>query len=310
MEWSVVLPVKDELEYFRLSFPSCVRLHPNEIVLLFDYEKQDDLRIMEMEEIASKLCRESRIALNVVYAKHNPKWMFHQAFIRRLGYLTASYDKIFTFDVDTIITSEILKGYDLVERDNVTFVTFRKKLAVQGFTQTLRSVLYDVRRKVPQRKFLSTNKIRQPFIGIYWLWRPYYLDLIREEVVSKIYNGEDTLAQMLVESHPFYKHIHRDDLVGCVSLRGENEDTKWRQEQLGIYLGCCSRLNTAFFAKCFNFFRVFLQIATKVYPNVLRGFFMGRNYPPILAKKIYNYSYTEMIMYSKYNNGRWHYDFP
>ena len=303
--WSIVLPVKDEVDYLRLSLPSAIRLNPDEIILVLD--EGETLITPVAKEIVERL---NYHGLRILYVARNPAWRFHQGYVRRQGYLASKHEKIFTFDADTILSPRVMIGRDMVGTDGITFVTFRKKLAVVGFVQTFRSLVYDARRRIPQRRILSASKVRQPFIGIYWLFLPYYVDLIREEVVSKIYNGEDTLAQQLIEEHAYYKHIHLDNVLGCVSLRHENEDTSWRQEQLGIYLGCTDHFSTNPLAKGLNFFKVFLYVATKLYPHVLRGFFMGRNYPRELAEKIGKHTYADMIMYSKRNEGVWHYAFP
>ena len=173
MEWSVVLPVKDEIGYLHYSLPSIAKLHPSEIVLCLDYGKGHDAPLTleevkknnllgEIERYSVVVCKEYDVPLVVVHVKPKHSWRFFQAYVRRVGYLTASYDHIFTFDVDTIVTSEILKGFDLVGKNGVTFVTFRKKLNSQGLVQLFRSFLYDFRRNIPMRKTIASMVTRMP----------------------------------------------------------------------------------------------------------------------------------------------------
>ena len=305
VEWSVVLPVKDEIRFLYYSLPSVLKMKPSELVLCLDYDAPE-----EIEEYALSQCRKYNVILKVLYLRKNKNWKFHQYYVRRCGYLASSFPKIFTFDVDCVLYPDnILVGYDMIGRDNVAFVTFRKKLVYEGLVNSSRSALYDLRRHLPRRRF-SVNKEAVPFIGIYWLYKPYYLDLISEDVAKNIYNGEDTLASYMISSQTKYKHIHLDDVVACWSLREGNEDIPWRQEQLGIFLGCNSKRNTAFHARILTLYRLILIVGWKVYPKTMKGFFVGRQYPKQLSEKICSRGFEQMIMHSKYSNGRWFFDYP
>jgi hypothetical protein len=304
-EWSVVLPLKDELGFLNLSLPSVLQMKPSEVVLCLDFGASP-----KIEEYSRVKCEEYDVSLKVLYLKRNPDWKFHQYYVRWMGYRAATYDKIFTFDVDCVLYPDrIMVGYDMIGKDNFTFVTFRKKLIYMGVVNSLRSALYEIRRLIP-RKRISVNKETVPFIGIYWLYRPYYFNLIHEDVARDIFNGEDTLASYLITSQDTYKHIHMDEIVACWSLREGNEDLSWRQEQLGIYLGCLSRRRTTLASQGFSMIRLLLMFLWKIYPRTVEGYFIGRRYPESLSKKIRSQNFEQMIMHSKYTKGRWLFDYP
>lgn len=291
--------------FLRHSLPSVLSMKPSEVVLCMD-----DTSPQEIQDYAIRECEKYEVELNVMRIKKNPEWKFHQYYVRRMGYLHAKYDKIFTFDVDCVLyPSNIMVGYDMVGRDNVTFVTFRKKLVYIGLTNSMRSTLYDIRRQMPRKK-LSVNKEPVPFIGIYWLYRPYYFDLIHEDVAKSIFNGEDTLASYLIYSQSKYRHIHLDDVVACWSLRLGNEDIPWRQEQLGIYLGCLSMRSREPLRQLIMFYRLMLMVVWKLYPDTMKGYFIGRQYNAGLRSKIASQGFEQMIMHSKkLRDGRWLFDY-
>ncbi len=300
--WSVVLPVKDEVDMLEKSLPSAINLNPDEILIVVD-EGNDSV-----QKIAYRIAQSMKYdGLRILEVAKNPQWRFHQACVRRMGYLNAKYDKIFTFDVDTVLSANIMRGYDIIGKDNVSFVTFRKKLASNGFRSTTRTILYELRRHLPRGQLTVSPK--KPFIGIYWLYRQYYLDLVREEEIREIYNGEDVFAQMKLEQQSKYRQVHLD-IVGCQSLREENEDLWWRQYQLGLWLGFRQRYSYTTPANLLHFGKVVLQVVSKMYPNILRGYFAGVKLKSKIADVVANRSYAEMIMHSKLTTKEWVFSYP
>jgi len=298
--WSIVLPVKDEVDMLKQSLPSAISLNPDEILIVVD--EGDD----SVQKTACRIAKSMKYdKVRILEVAKNPKWRFHQAYVRRVGYLNARHDRVFTFDVDGVLSSNIMRGYNLIGRNNVAFVTFRKSLAKGGLMQAVRTTLYEIRRHLPRGPFTVNPK--KPFIGIYWLYRPFYLDLIGEDEISKIYNGEDVFAQTKLEKQDKYRQIHLD-VVGCQSLRGENEDLWWRQYQLGLWLGTIrsSRIHRT----CVHFGKVLLQVLTKCYPHLLSGYFAGRRIPRRIAEEIGRHSYAEMIMYSERAGDSWVLSYP
>ena len=300
-EFSVVLPVKNEVEMLRLSLPSSFALEPAEVVIALDDGHED------LEHEAQKLAEKHRYngLLNIIHVPRNPNWLFHQAWVRRTAFLMARYDKIFTFDVDGILTPNVLKGYGIVGIDNVAFVTFDKFLYRAKFIHALRTFLWMIRRKIAFLRRKLTVNPTNIFIGIYWLWRPYYLDLVKEEEISNILNGEDTFIQVKLAKQHKYKHIHVYE-PGAKMLRGENESNFNRQYELGLWLGAREKYLTQHISlplrpikKLLSFVFVLLQMVTKGYPHIMKGYAAGRKLHPTQAGLLAKHSYAEVSMFTK-----------
>lgn len=255
-EFSVVLPIKDELEYFKQVFPSYLALRPKDLVLCLDDPPPTDV-----ERVAKDLASTTPVDLNIVKVGRDKSWNFHQGHVRREGYLQARHDKIFTSDVDVrIVPQNVLEGFDLVGKNGIAAVTFAKFPPMNSPVTILRALSYHARRLLR----------RKPFTGIYWLYRPYYLDLVPDALIRSIYNGEDTLLKGLILTNEQYGY-HYLNKVGCFALSEQNEDLPWRQYVHGLW-----------FAKNrhrLKSLRVMRTSILQLYPHMFHGYVHGLLHP-------------------------------
>jgi len=287
--FSLVLPVKNgEADLLAFSLPVALKLKPADFLIVLD--KPTDPMI---ERILDKYPSAS---IRVVRVERNLNWRFHQAYVRRVGYLGAKYDKLLTFDVDDLLYPEVMKGLDYVGKridgKDIMVVCCRKFLARNNFMSLIRHGLYEMRRKIfpmTRKAKMQVEKSVKPLIGLYWIYRPWYCELISEKELREIYNGEDTLLQFRLIHQDRFDYMLLDE-VGCWSLREANENLLWRQLELGIYFGAKPR-SPATFLNCLLY--AFLHAD----PFVMKGFFLGRGLPDSERRHIASSTYSEFIMY-------------
>ncbi len=279
--WSLVIPIKDEVDLFKQTFPSCVTLKPDEVILCLDenYPK-------EITEIANRLYDNVKV---VTVSKSNG-WRFPQAAARVEGFKTAKYDRILNLVVDNLLYPNILKCLHFLGNDDVGLVTFRKDMARYSLVSVLRG---EVQRL--HRQFSSRYKYREakPTMGASWIYRPYYFDAIDLDEFKKVYNGSDTYLYWKFDVRPCkYKHIYLEESC-CRGLRSENEGLPWRQLEYGIYFAC-RKVS----------FKIVLRYAlTNFRPLVVKGYFMGLQLPKEFRNFVAGLNYEEFLMF--HDNKRW-----
>jgi hypothetical protein len=97
-------------------------------------------------------------------------------------YSQASSYYILCFDVDTVLTDNVLLRLEDVSRGQIACISFTKNLLRRNFSDAIRNFFY--RRHVKRAKMA--------FAGLYWRYRPYYYKLLREQEFKKIYDGIDS----------------------------------------------------------------------------------------------------------------------
>lgn len=299
-EFSIVLPVKDEADMLNQSLQSAISLHPSEIVLVVDAKSMRNPAYHDILAIAAKVAGANDYkGLHICEVSPNPKWKFHQAWVRRCGYVEARYDRIFTFDVDSILYLTVLQGYDLLGKNNVAFVTFKKDLAGRGIVRatasTLRNayhLLSPLVRAVRVRQYNSgvglPTKPPKPFPGLYWLYKPWYLELVPECEISQIYNGEDTFLAEKLRSQDKYQHIHMDTVGVRMLGRSENEELPFRQYEFGFWLGCKGIFKIAF-----------VNMVLRLQPKVFQGYAASKRVSNEIRERVASMTYPEFIMYGQ-----------
>lgn len=265
-EFSIVLASRDTDEdfgYFPWSFSSALRLQPNEIVLCLD--EPASTRIVRC---AIGICKQFRFKdLNIVEVQRSSDWNFHQAKVHHVGYLNSKHDRMLAYDIDTVLFPRVLRGLEYVGKDNVAAVSFGKFLRADSFPSYVRTLYYHTR-----RMFIPG------FTGIYWLYRPYYLELMPEELIKTIHNGYDALLVNQLFKQREYRLVKLRD-VGCYCLTHQNEDLPWRQFQDGVWYGA----NRAFISldgtvriKKKSWIGVCLKTFLLARPHILKGYYWAK----------------------------------
>lgn len=218
--FSIVIPIRGtvkELKFMEKSIPSAIRLNPDEIVF-----GVDDHNITEKIKDICKKYNFTRYTFVIV--EKDDSWNFQLANVVWKCYKHAANDVILSFDVDSVLTSNVLLGLDNIGRDGVAVLSFTKKLLIKSIGDVIKYMTYRARVK----------KSDYVFSGVYWVYRPYFFELIKQEDYKKIRNGVDTFLTDTVLASK-YKIITRKE-IGVKSLDIQNEDYPWRQFQTGIWI--------------------------------------------------------------------------
>ncbi len=279
-KFSIVLPIKDEVELFRRTFPYMLNLGADEILICLDdppdRELDDCIRNTQRKlETHSSGGGRATTDVKVLCVERDPAWGFHQAHVRRAGYEEAKHDTLFTLDVDVVVRPSVLKGLEYIGKNNIALVSFNKLLNLKGPIRFFRSVEHQVRSRILGSK---------GFTGLYWLYRPWYYELMPEKIVRAIGNGEDTLLLYQLSRQQKYDRVHFPE-IGAYCLTANNEDLVWRQFERGVWLAIWGRKGRLLT----NTQHIALRAFMSGHPHLLRGYLWAKRNNIKVPRDYYEY---------------------
>ncbi|MCW3975548.1 MAG: hypothetical protein NWE86_04825, partial [Candidatus Bathyarchaeota archaeon] len=181
---------------------------------------------------------------NILEVEKDPEYSFHQAWVRRKGFLEAKHDEILTGDIDLFVFPSCLEAINMLGKRNIGLVSLSKLRERKGLIGQLRNFMEKLIRMYA--KNLDPNIAgRDYFTGLYALYRPYWLNSESPDSIKKLTNpsitpieplneysdiGEDThLRDWMIKK---YKCLHLPD-TGALVTRLGNEDSKKIQYKTG-----------------------------------------------------------------------------
>jgi hypothetical protein len=258
VDFSIVVPVKDEVDLIPTTLPSYYAVNPSEVIICTD--KPTPRKVRRVVQKVAVACDALDIT-RIVEVERDPEYKYHQAWVRRTGFRKAKYDRILTVDADLVINKKVLKAVELVGKDNIGLVSCSKKYPYKGIQK--------IWRMITQKIVNLVYPIR--FTGLYAIWRPYWLDSEDEGIKrlrsqKKIMNGsfeevvfgEDVyLHNCLIKKH---KGVYLRD-VGAVCLTADAQDKPYVQFQSGRY----------FASKNYNIFQILAKSILYLRFHVMLG---------------------------------------
>lgn len=308
MKFSIVCPIKDEADLIPKTLPSFYAVKPSEVILCLD--KPAPKHIVEVIKRVAKACNAENIT-RIIEVERNPEYEFHQAWVRRKGFLEAQHDRILTTDIDLVINRNVLKAVRLVREDDIGLVSLSKfecprdllsflRLIGKGFLQKFVHKLV----KAYTGKEIATTA----FTGLYALWRPYWLDS-EDEGIKKLVNPKQKLRQGITKAwtlEDFYgtgedtylrdcmerKHklIYLPD-IGCIMLTNPLEVHPDVQYSKGVYHALRGR----------NLIGALTRTIFRFEPHYIRGHFYGKQLLRVLTRKRTSYSLDRARKYWQYS---------
>jgi hypothetical protein len=176
VKFSLVVPIKDEIDLLPLTLPSYYALNPDEVIFCLDHPKSPEI-VKKINFLARKYN-----ALNktrIIGIKKNLNYRFHQALVRRTGFKEAKNDIILTGDIDTIFHLSIRDYINLVGQGNIKLVSFSKFSYPISFRKSL---IWLIHRIYPH----------ESFTGLYAFSKSAWLETEDVKSLKKIPRGEDT----------------------------------------------------------------------------------------------------------------------
>jgi glycosyltransferase involved in cell wall biosynthesis len=252
MRFSIVMPIRDEVQFLRYSLPSCLKVGADEIIIATD--KPVPIGIKHVVASAHSF------RVRILEVQRNPEYRFHQAWVRRSGFEAAGNDRILTVDSDCVINNNVLKAVGMVGQNNIGLASLVKHLNPLGLTRMWREFFYITRRRL----------ISGTFTGLYAFYRPYWKDTETTEDLKILENpkleslvdlgwGEDDYLRINMSKK--YKVVFLKE-AGCYSLDDQHGDLPRIQFQTGREL-----------AKKGEFFEAFENSFLLAHPYVLKGYF-------------------------------------
>lgn len=250
IDFSIVVPVKDELDLIPTTLPSYYAVDPSEVIICTDEPVPRE--VSEAIHKVAAACRALNIT-RIVEVKRDPEWNFHQAHVRRAGFKEAKYDRLLTVDIDLAINKNVLKAVKLVGKNNIGLVSCEKFHYPRNLADFWRTGTQTFSLKLVHRVLEPFMEITM-FSGLYAFWKPYWLDSEPEEKIKKHINpkqfyrsehieeippgvnptGEDVhLKDCMLEKH---RCIYLSD-IGAVTLREVYEDVPYVEYMKGQYFG-------------------------------------------------------------------------
>jgi glycosyltransferase involved in cell wall biosynthesis len=281
MNFSIVVPVKDEVDFIPRTLPSYYNVNPREVIVCTD--KPLPRKLHQVIQKVAVACDALDIT-RIVEVERDPEWNFHQAHVRRTGFKKAKYDRILTVDIDLAINRNVLKALKLIGTNNVGLASCIILRYPKSLVDLWRIGTITFLRKIVHGMLAPFMGITM-FTGLYALWKPYWLDSEPEEKIKKHVNpkqflrgeyargvptdvnptGEDThLRDCMLEKH---RCIYLHDF-GAIGLRGLYEDDPCVQYMTGQYFARRGRsllvsLGRAFFRVQSDYLRGFLHQRNK-----------------------------------------------
>ena len=251
-DFSIIMPIlgtKEELEFMKKTVPAIINLNPHEIIFGIDAPEDQNL-ITILDQICNKNGFDRQ---RYVTAKHDKNWNMQLCHIIWNCVAASKNDKMFMINVDSLVLSSIMTGYDIVGTLNIAAHSSPTK----HYVKTIRD-----RIKAYSHKLLM-NKISETWSGVFWIYRPYFLECINLENYKKIYNGADEFVFDSIEKNKKYKYVCNKQFNNK-ALTYENNDLHWRQFLRGIYMYAQSRNETQINSGLIKYMKIFLHR----FPNI------------------------------------------
>ena len=230
--FGIVVAFRDtprERTFAERSIPSAIALAPDELVVGIDGEEGGDGRD-GLAGFVSSLCGRHAYAgrLSVVRVERSAEWGFQLANVIWHCYKASRNDAVLSFDIDSVLRREALRGARMVGRDGVATALVSKRMLTRTPSEYVRFAALSLRARLGTSARASS--------GAYWLHLPWYFANVEREGLAGIANGIDDYMLARIADNGTHR-IVRAPGIGAVSLDVENVDYPWRQFADGMWHG-------------------------------------------------------------------------
>ena len=195
MNLSIVVPVKDEVDLILKTLPSYYAVNPNEVILCLD--KPAPKQVVEVIGKVAKSCNAEDVT-RIVEVERRLDYKFHQAWVRRKGFLEAKHDRILTGDIDLVINRNVFKAVRMVGKNDIGLVSLSKMRAPNSLLDLYRLFGTGILQKYIHyfaEAYRGRGIATTTFTGLYALWRPYWLDSESEEGIKSLVSSKTALRK-------------------------------------------------------------------------------------------------------------------
>ena len=206
-KFSIVIPIKDEVDLVLKNLISWYSLGSDDVILCLDKPAKKSL--LESIGKVHYYCNTKDVT-SILEVEKDPEYSFHQAWVRRRGFLEAKHDEILTGDIDLFVFPPCLKAIDMLGKGNIGLVSLSKIRERKGLIGKLRNYMEKLIRMYATN--LGPNIAgRDYFTGLYALYRPYWLNSESLDSIKKLTNPSVTNIEPLVEYSDIGEDTHLRD---------------------------------------------------------------------------------------------------
>ncbi len=293
-KFTVILAIRGtekEEKFYKRSIKSAVALHPDEIIIAVD-DPFPHHWLLKVRYVFQDL---DFLNFRIIQVEKSTEWKFQLAKVVWEVYKASKNDCIYHFDIDSEVRPIVMIGLKEIGIDNVAVLSFTKRTRLETVPDLIRFISYRIR----------IRSVSNVFSGNYWVYRPFYFDLISKEASQKIKNGIDTLLVEEISKQKKYKLVTKKDM-GVNSFDIQNEEYDWRQFQDGIWYFAhrktfYNELKVVHHGrgKLYKYPLLFMLIKSIMYVrfNIFKGYVWARSHPndPIVEKarqlSLYEWNY-------------------
>ena len=171
-KFSIVVPSREtDFPYLKNNLESYLNVESEEVLLCVDDDISQDFQnqIFSLYDSIKKKNNEIS-ALEIIKVERREDFKFHQAWVRRKGFLKAKNDVILTGDIDLYINKKVTEAIKIVGKNEIGLASLQKfplHSNLMGSFLTIWRLMYQM--------FLRATYYRV-FTGLYALYRPYWLE--------------------------------------------------------------------------------------------------------------------------------------
>jgi glycosyltransferase involved in cell wall biosynthesis len=181
IKFSVVMPIHNEEAFLPYSLPSVYRLHPDEVILLFDWCSDKSMEVAV--RVGSRYGMLDRTFMTEVDSRKSDSRFAH-SFGRLYGSQIAKNDIVLFTAGDMILDSKITSYIDMIGKDGVAFISFVHKNYPVDWRLLIKRLLVKTKtRGLGKEKWLGAIMLYDRRCGF---------ECEKEEDLQKIINAQDT----------------------------------------------------------------------------------------------------------------------
>lgn len=195
-DFSVVMPIHNEAELLKLSLPSVIRLHPKEMILLFDNCTDNSYEVAV--QITKRMDYFEKTSFEFITKEEGSEFSFRPTFLRRKGYLKAKCNKVLKTDADLILDKKIKNYIPVLGRDDIRIINFEYLDFPISYRHMIKRFLEKIKVPLPySERWLGGNVL-------FFLedWKKAFIKRQNDQKtrvdLSKVARGEDTLFHKLL----------------------------------------------------------------------------------------------------------------
>ena len=181
-----------EIDFAKKTIPKMIELEPSEIIFGID----DVLDLKTIDKIDTICKSKNYSSYRYIKVKFDANWKFQLAHVLWSCINKSSNDIICTINVDESVKPEILKGANYVGKKNIGVYSAQGVPYMGKYSDVFKRIVHQINLWLEPKPF-------KRFTGVYWIYRPYFMNFMDKSYYMSIQNGSDTAIFEKAESSKY-----------------------------------------------------------------------------------------------------------